>query len=237
MKTIRASVWGTGRMGTELVRAAARHGWLQFVAGIVTDPKKEGRDLGEIAACMKRVLDAGKDAVTLSGLVHPATALGPDGADELDRAAKASGRHAIGTGIAPGFLVDVLPIAWLSTAAGYRRVKARMVGNMNSWGLGVLRAFGIGMSPAEITPPAGRVSLKESVALIGEAAGLRFDRIIETNEPLISKTRRESGGIVVEPGTVTGFQRRFAGIVADQERVIVEWSAAWLLDPAVDGLQ
>ncbi len=273
--TIRAAIWGTGRMGVELAKAAIERDWIELVAAIVFDPAKEGRDLAEIAGLdrptgakatrdvaavlarpdldlvfytgigssaeiagyMKQILVAGKDAVTLSGLVHPATALGPEGARELDAAARASGRRAVGTGIAPGFLVDVLPVVWLSTAVDFRRVRARMTGNMNSWGPGVLRAYGIGMSPAEITPPASRVSMKESVALISEAMNLALDRIEETNEPLISTTHRGGFGFVVEPGTVTGFRRRFVGIVSGEERVVLEWSGAFLLDPEADGLE
>ncbi len=46
---IRAAVWGTGRIGVELVRAGLRRPWLAWVGGAVFDPAKEGRDLGEIA--------------------------------------------------------------------------------------------------------------------------------------------------------------------------------------------
>src|SRR5262249_30449555 len=41
-------IWGTGKMGVECTRAALARGDLRPVAAIVTDPNKDGRDLGEI---------------------------------------------------------------------------------------------------------------------------------------------------------------------------------------------
>ena len=190
----------------------------------------------EAAAVAKRILRAGKDVVMLSGLVHPRTAIGPAAAQELDDLAKAAGRRVVGTGIVPGFLSDILPVALLSTCAGWRRLTVRIVGNMDAWPPGVLRKYAIGLPPVEVVDPASRISLAESVALVGDAAGLRFDRIAESSEPLISTTHREGSGIVVHPGTVTGFRRRFAGIIDGEERVVAEWAAAFLLDPPADGL-
>jgi 4-hydroxy-tetrahydrodipicolinate reductase len=259
-------------MGIELVKAGIERDWLEFVAGIVFDPAKEGRDLGEIAGVgplgapcttdveaalgrddvdlvfytgignsaeiagyCKQALLAGRDCVTLSGLIHVPTAIGAAAAADLDAAAVSTGARFVGTGIAPGFVNDVLPVVLLSAAVRYDRVVARLGGSMNSWGPGVLRAYGIGLTPEQITPPASRVSMKESVAVIGEAIGLTFDEITERNEPLISRTRREGYGLVVEPGTVTGFQRRFSGWVDGREKVVLEWNGAFLLDPEQDG--
>ena len=272
MKQIRAAVWGTGHMGTELVKAAVHRDWLTLVAGIVFDPAKEGRDLGEvsgiaplgapcstdvaavlarddidlvfytgvgnsaeIAGYCKQALLAGKDCVTLSGLVHVATAIGAEGAAGLDAAAKSTGTRFVGTGVAPGFVTDVLPAVLLSAAVEFDRVVVRLGGAMTSWGPGVLRAYGVGLTPEQITPPASRISMKESIAVIGDVLGLRFDAITERNEPRLSKIRRENAGIVVEPGTVTGFARRFAGVVDGKERVVLEWNGAFCLDPAEDG--
>lgn len=272
MRKVRAAVWGTGRVGAELVKAGLEREWLDFVAGIVFDPGKEGRDLGEvsgtraigapcttdveavlgrddidlvfytgigssaeIAGYCSRILTAGKDCVTLSGLIHVPTAIGAEAAAEMDATAKAAGTRFVGTGIGLGFVADVLPAVLLSAAVRFDRVIARRGSSMNTWGPGVLRAYGVGMPPEQITPPASRVSNRESLAVIGEALGVRFDEIVERNDPLIAKRRREGLGRVIEPGTVTGFQRRFAGLVAGRERVVIEWNGAFLHDREEDG--
>ncbi len=272
MTPIRAAVWGTGHMGVDVVKAAAHRDWLALVAGVVFDPAKEGRDLGEIAgigaigapcttdvaavlACddidlvfytglgtsagvagyCKQVLLAGKDCISLSGLTHVASAIGVEAAAELDAAAKSTGARFVGTGLGPGFVTDVLPSVLLSTAVRFDRAIVRLGSSMDSWGPGLLRTYGIGRSPDQITPPASRASMKESIALIGDSLGLRFDEITERNDPLLSRVRREHAGMVVEPGTVGGFRRRFAGVAGGHERVVMEWNGAFCLDPAEDG--
>ncbi len=274
MRKVRAAVWGTGRVGAELVRAGNERDWLEFVAGIVFDPGKEGRDLGEVAGAGRlgvpcttdveavlarsdidlvfytgvgssaeiasyctRILAAGKDCVTLSGLIHVPTAIGAEAAAAMDATAKAAGSRFVGTGVGPGFVADVLPAVLLSAAVRFDRVIARRGSSMNSWGPAVLRAYGIGLAPEQIAPPASRVSMRESLAVIGEALGLRFDEVTERNEPLLAKDRREGLGRTIEPGTVVGFQRRFAGLVAGRERAVIEWNGAFLHDPALDGFE
>ena len=81
------------------------------------------------------------------------------------------------------------------------------------------------------------MTLDQSLALIGDAAGLDFERVDVTHTPLISPTRREFRRTVVEPGTVAGYRRRAAGVVGGQERIVLEWTAVFMLDPEVDGVR
>ncbi len=191
----------------------------------------------EIAAYCTRALLAGKDCITLSGLVHPGMALGAEGAAALDAAAKQTGRRFVGTGVAPGFITDVLPAVLLSQAVRFDRVTVRIASGMESWGTGVLRLYGVGLTPEEIAPPASRVSMKESIAVIAETIRLPVDRITEVNNPRISKSHREHQGYAVAPGQVCGFQRRFSGWVGDSEKLVLEWSGAFVVDPAEDGFE
>jgi hypothetical protein len=57
MEKIGAAVWATGRAGQEVVRAGVDRPWLEFRAGIVFSPEKEGLDLGEVCGLGRR-LDA-----------------------------------------------------------------------------------------------------------------------------------------------------------------------------------
>ena len=53
----------------------------------------------EVAAACLRANRAGKDAITISGLVHPKTILGDGAAAELDLAARAAGHRILGHGL------------------------------------------------------------------------------------------------------------------------------------------
>jgi hypothetical protein len=52
----------------------------------------------EVAEACLRANRAGKDAITISGLVHPRTVLGEAAAAELDAASRETGRRILGTG-------------------------------------------------------------------------------------------------------------------------------------------
>ena len=135
-------------MGVELTRALLRRADLRPVGAIVTDPRKDGRDLGEICGLgrelgavasldadrvlqrpdadivflcgvsdtagvvemMRRCALAGRDAITFSGLIHAATAMGADGARELDQFARANGTRMLGTGFV-GSITDALAVS------------------------------------------------------------------------------------------------------------------------------
>lgn len=271
---VRVAVFGTGRAGTEIVRACLERSDLELVAGVTVTPAKEGADLGsltigrplgipvtadldtvlarsdvdvvlhtglgapiEVADVLGRCADAGKDAITVAGLVHPRTALGAEGADELDRRARAGGGRVVGTGVNPGFLLDALPATWGSMVARVDRVHARRVSDIRNWGQGVLdEEIGVGRPPEEVEGNAA-LSLDESLALVADALSLRIDATEDLHEPVIAPTPREHGGRRVAPGQTVGFRRRSVGSRAGVPVIEIEWIAIFCLDPEHDGFE
>ena len=63
----------------------------------------------EVAAACLRANRAGKDAITIAGLVHPSTILGREAAAELHAGAKAAGQRIVGTGLWD-YLTITLPL-------------------------------------------------------------------------------------------------------------------------------
>src|SRR5262249_27656127 len=149
-----------------------------------------------IADALGRIVDAGKDAVTFSAIAHPGTALGPEGALALDERARSAGMHILGTGLAPGFMTDVLAVALASTSVDWTDIRARMVIPMDSWGALTLDAYGVGKPPGEHTPPGSRLSFLESVGTIVDALGVDVASSEEKWEPLVSDRARSGGAIV-----------------------------------------
>lgn len=266
----RVAVFGTGRVGREVIRACSLSPAVDLTAGIVVNPGKRGRDLGElsgigdlgvlattdldgvlgradvdlifycglgdpprVAEFLGRFADAGKDAITLTGLVHPATALGAAGAQELaDRAVRGNARL-VGAGWNPGFLLDVLPVVWGSSCVEIERVYALRVAEMRSWGAGVHEECGIGLPPSEVSDTLSN-PLDESLALIGDGLGIRFDRTEDFHEPYVSSTRREYGGRIVEPGHNAGFHKTSVGFRGGKPVVEIEMFGIFCIDPEVD---
>jgi 4-hydroxy-tetrahydrodipicolinate reductase len=260
-------------MGREMIRACAVSRAVELTAGVVVDPAKQGRDLGELAGIgsvgvrattdldgalrrddvdlvfycglgdppevaefLARFADAGKDAITLTGLVHPPTALGHAGAEALAARAVSGGARIVGAGWNPGFLLDVLPVVWGSSCVEIRHVYALRVAEMRAWGAGVHEECGIGLPPSEVRDTLSN-PLDESLALIGDGLGLRFDRTENFHEPYVSSIRREHAGRVVLPGRNAGFHKTSVGFRDGTPVVTIEMYGIFCIDPAVDAAE
>lgn len=268
----RAALFGTGRAGTELVRAAGMRGDIEIVAAVAVSAEKDGLDLGdatigtplgvpittdlasvlarddvdvilhsglgeasEVAEVLGCCVDAGKDAITVAGFVHPPTAIGREAAIRLDERARAGGGRIVGTGVNPGLLLDVLPALAGSMATRIDRVGARRVSDIRSWGGGVLEhEVGVGQ-PVESVRGNPALAVDESLALVADALQLGLDSIEDVHDPLRARTAREHGGRRVEPGRTVGFRRRALGRRDGQIVAEIEWLAIFCLDPEVDG--
>src|SRR6187549_1855872 len=148
MDKIGDAVWATGHAGRVIVEAGLTRPWLEFRGGIVYDSAKDGLDLGEAcgldvllgrpdidvvfytgigsptevaAACLRANL-AGKDAITISGLVHPRTVLGEAAAARLDAASRETGRRILGTGFWD-YLTINLPLASFSNVLTFDEIR------------------------------------------------------------------------------------------------------------------
>lgn len=97
----------------------------------------------EVAAACLRANQAGKDAITVSGLVHPKTILGAEAAAELDAAARAAGGRILGTGLWD-YLTITLPLASFSNVLTFDEIRLERVADLSLWGHGILRDEGIG---------------------------------------------------------------------------------------------
>lgn len=266
----RVAVFGTGRIGREVIRACLVSPAVDLTAGLVVNPGKRGRDLGElsgigdlgvpattdldtvlgredvdlifycglgdppqVAEFLGRFADAGKDAITLTGLVHPPTALGAVAAKELAGRAVRGNARLVGAGWNPGFLLDVLPVLWGASCVEIEHVYALRVAEMRTWGAGVHEECGIGLPPDEVSDTLSN-PLDESLALIGDGLGIQFDRTEDFHEPYVSSTRREYGGRIVEPGYNAGFHKTSVGFRDGKPVVTIEMFAIFCIDAAVD---
>ena len=267
---VRAAVFGTGRIGREIIRGCAADPGIDVVAAVVTDPAKQGKDVGELAGLppmglrattdLESVLgspgvdlvfycglgdpptvaehlghfaERGKDVITLTGMIHPAAALGEDGAGRLHARAVAGNARVVGAGWNPGFLLDVLPVVWGTSCVRIDRVFAQRVAEMRDWGAGVHEECGIGLPPGQVTDTDSN-PLHESVALIADALGIRLDRLDNFHEPYVSSIRREHAGRIVEPGHNAGFHKRSLGISGGHAQIEIEMYGVFCIDPATD---
>ncbi len=138
------------------------------------------------------------------------TCTSPVLAEELCRLAIAHGVAILGTGINPGFVLDVLVITLTGVCADIQSITAKRVNDLSPYGPSVLRSQGVGLTPEAFQAGlkdgtvVGHVGFPQSIRMIAEALGWEMEHIDETREPIVSQVRRETPFVTVEPGQVAG---------------------------------
>jgi 2,4-diaminopentanoate dehydrogenase len=170
----------------------------------------------EIAAC----LAAGAHVISIAEEMAWPAARSPETAARLDARARARGVSVLGTGVNPGFVLDLLVIALSGVCAEVASITARRSNDLSPYGPSVLRAQGVGLSPEAFRAGVadgsvvGHVGFSESIGMVAAALGWEIERIDETREPIVSAVARQSACARVEPGRVAGClhtARAFAG--------------------------
>ncbi len=134
----------------------------------------------------------------------------PGFAEEIHSLAVSHGVGVLGTGINPGFVLDLLVIALSGVCSDIRVIHARRVNDLSPYGPSVLASQGVGLSPKDFKhgikegTVKGHFGFPESIRMIARALGWEIERIEESREPIVSKVRRETPHVVVEPGQVAG---------------------------------
>jgi 4-hydroxy-tetrahydrodipicolinate reductase len=209
------------RAGTDLGRAIGLERDLGLrIAGDLAGLIDEARPEIAIHATCSRLADARDEIVTLLGrgvhvisiaeeMAYPGHT-SPKTAAAIDRLALANGVSALGTGVNPGFVLDLLVIALTGVCAAIGSITAKRVNDLSPYGPSVLAGQGIGLTPQAFGERlkdgrvVGHIGFPDSIHMIADALGWRIDRIEERREPIISRVHRETPFVTVGPGQVAG---------------------------------
>ncbi len=167
----------------------------------------------------------GLNIITIAEEMSYPWAQAPELALEIDKRAKAQGVSVLGTGINPGFVLDTLILALTGPCQEVRRIKATRVNDLSPFGPTVMHTQGVGTTVAEFEQGlasgeiVGHVGFQESIHMIARALGWEIERIEEKRRPIVSKVRRETEHVKVEPGQVAGCHHTASGYVAGEARI------------------
>ncbi len=154
---------------------------------------------GDLIGQISELLAAGCNVVSIAGVFHLASS-DPAGAATLDEAGKEHDASVVGTGINPGFVLDLAPIFFSGACVDVKRIEARRLVDLRAYGDSVFEMYGIGLSAEEFSGAVGdgRITLHrelvQSAHLISDATGIELGTIEEEKLP------------VVEDGKVVGFR-------------------------------
>ena len=195
-------------------------------AGVVTTVSSLREARPQIEALVARQVNVVSSCEELSYPWETA----PEASAELDRRAKEAGVSVLGTGVNPGFLMDLLPIALTAICAEVRKITVLRYQEARERRLPFQRKIGVGLTRDEFEEKkaAGRlrhVGLTESMQMIARRMGWRLERVEETIGPVVAGREVASEEIKVGAGMVSGVHQVGAGYVDGEERIRLEFRA------------
>ena len=164
----------------------------------------------EQAPDLRRILSAGINCISIAEELAAPEAQSPALAAELDALAKENGVSLLGTGVNPGFVLDLVVVTLSGVCHSVERIEASRVNDLSPYGPTVMKTQGVGTTPEEFAKGVaegsivGHVGFPESIRMISDALGLGVTRIEESREPIVSKVYRETPHVKVAPGMVAG---------------------------------
>lgn len=175
-------------------------------------------------AQMKPALAAGVNvASTCEELIFPALKT-PGLAAEYDKLCQESGARIAGTGVNPGFVMDILPICLTGVSREVKSVYVERVVNASTRRQPLQAKIGSGQNPDDFRAKfaagkAGHAGFQQSVALLAHAMGWKLDEIRETCEPVVASSRVVTKYFDVAPGQSLGIHQKCLGLAGGETKI------------------
>lgn len=133
-------------------------------------------------------------------------------AAQLDAVCKAHGARIVGTGVNPGFVMDVLPVCLTGVCREVRAVHVQRVVNATTRRGPLQRKIGSGWTPEEFerrfqAGTAGHAGLKESLALIAHSLGWEITDLVETGKAVVADHDIRTPHVEVKAGQCCGIHQ------------------------------
>lgn len=133
-------------------------------------------------------------------------------AARIDARAREAGVTVVGTGVNPGFVMDLLPVVLSAVAVEVESAVLVRVVDATRRRLPLRRKIGAGIGVEEFAERRaaggfGHIGLEDSARAVAAAFGWPVERLEESLEPVVAPRRVETEGLVVEAGRVAGIHQ------------------------------
>ncbi len=147
-----------------------------------------------------------------------------EASNRLDSTCREYGARVVGTGVNPGFVMDVLPVCLSGITTNVQSVFAERVVNASTRRKPLQQKIGSGMHPEEFRQrfaagAAGHAGFRESAALIAHCLGWPIDEMLETCEPVIADRPLVTAYFDVPPGMTCGLHQRVVVVSQGVQRI------------------
>ena len=175
-------------------------------------------------AQMKPALDRGISiASTCEELIFPALKTAALAA-EYDALCQRTGARIAGTGVNPGFVMDILPVCLTGVSREVTSIYVERVVNASTRRQPLQAKIGSGQNPDDFRAKfaagkAGHAGFQQSVALLAHAMGWQVDEIRESCEPVVATSRVVTKYFDVAPGQSLGIHQKCVGLVGGETKI------------------
>ncbi len=160
---------------------------------------------------------------------------------KYDKLAKEHNVTVLGTGINPGFLMDVRPIVLSAGCTEVKRIEIIRQMDASLRRQPFQKKIGASLTPEEFKKAikegkiTGHVGLEESICLIADALGWELGEVkVEEVEPVIAEEEVSSQFYTVKKGQVKGVRQKAYGIVKGEEKICLTFIAFLGATPSFD---
>ncbi len=152
-------------------------------------------------------------------------------ARRIDEAAREAGVAVIGTGVNPGFLMDLLPVALSGMCRQVRHVHVERVQDAGTRRLPFQRKVGAGLDAEQFEArmregTLRHVGLAESMHMMAAALGWDLGRVEDHIEPVLAESPVECTDGLIAAGFARGVEQTGLGFVNEREVIHLTFRAA-----------
>ena len=140
---------------------------------------------------------------------------------KMDDLAKAHGVTILGTGINPGFIMDLLVLQLTGVMEDVKHIDVKRVNSLSPFGPAVMEEQGVGDTLERYherikhNELAGHVGFNQSVHMIFKGLGLKATKFTQQMEPIVTKVDRKTKYAEAKKGTLAGINMTAQGYLGD----------------------
>ena len=190
---------------------------------------------------VKLVLENKMNVISTAEEMSYPKAQSPEYAKKLDEIAIHNGVSALGTGINPGLMMDLLVVTMTGCCESVEGIVSRRVNSLSPFGPTVMQGYGIGSTVDEFKDgvETGRlavhVGLQESINMIADAIGWKVDKVTTSMNPIVTDIDRKSPHGFAAAGNVAGVAMKGYGYVDGE--IKIEMDHPWQIEPEKVGIK
>jgi 4-hydroxy-tetrahydrodipicolinate reductase len=187
-------------------------------------------DLESLLSQIRPFLEAGLHVVsTCEELAYPFVTQ-PDCAEKIDDLARHNRAVVLGTGVNPGFLMDLWPLVATAVVHRVDAIRIDRIQDAAQRRLPFQRKIGAGLTPDEFAAKveAGtlrHVGLTESMQMIAHRLGWELTRTEDVVEPVIAASAVKTADLEIAPGNATGVEQVGKGFIGEREVLTLRFRA------------